>query len=41
MNKTIFKGTCTAAITPFTANGIDYDALSRQIDFQIENGIAL
>lgn len=39
MNKTIFKGTCTACITPFTADGIDYDALSRQIDFQIENGI--
>lgn len=39
MNKTIFKGTCTAAITPFTEHGIDYDALSRQIDFQIANGI--
>ncbi len=39
MNKTIFKGTCTAAITPFTEDGIDYQALGRQIDFQIENGI--
>ena len=39
MNKMIFKGTCTAAITPFTENGIDFDALSRQIDFQIDNGI--
>ena len=36
MNKTIFKGTCTAAITPFTKYGIDYDALGRQIEFQIE-----
>lgn len=39
MNKTIFKGTCTAAVTPFTPDGIDYDALARQIEFQIENGI--
>ena len=39
MNKTIFKGTCTAAITPFTKYGIDYDALGRQIEFQIENQI--
>lgn len=39
MNKTIFKGTCTAAITPFTEDGIDFDALGRQIEFQIENGI--
>jgi len=40
MNKIIFKGTCTAAITPFTANGeVDYDALGRQIDFQIKNEI--
>ena len=39
MNKTIFKGTCTAAITPFTEDGIDFNALGKQIDFQIENGI--
>ena len=39
MNKTIFKGTCTAAVTPFTQDGIDYPALERQIEFQIQNGI--
>lgn len=39
MNKTIFKGTCTAAITPFTPDGIDYEALGKQIEFQIRNGI--
>ncbi len=39
MNKTIFKGTCTAAITPFTEDGIDFDALGRQIEYQISNGI--
>lgn len=39
MNKTIFKGTCTACITPFTKDGIDYDALKKQIEYQIENKI--
>ena len=39
MNKTIFKGTCTAAITPFTPYGIDFDALGKQIEYQIQNGI--
>ena len=39
MNKTIFKGTCTAAVTPFTKDGIDYPALEKQIEFQIQNGI--
>ncbi len=39
MNKVIFKGTCTAAITPFTADGVDYDALARQIEYQIKNDI--
>ena len=29
MNKVIFKGTCTAAITPFTKYGVDFDALER------------
>ncbi len=40
MNKLIFKGVCTAAVTPFTDYGIDFDALSRQIEFQIENGVS-
>ena len=39
MNKTIFTGTCTAAITPFTKYGVDYDALGRQIEYQIANEI--
>lgn len=39
MNKTIFKGTCTAAITPFTEDGIDFKAFERQIEYQIANGI--
>ena len=39
MNKTIFKGTCTAAITPFTKDGVDYKAFEKQIEYQISNGI--
>lgn len=39
MNKTIFKGTCTAAITPFTRDGIDYPAFKKQIEYQIAGGI--
>lgn len=33
------KGTSTALITPFTKDGIDFDALENLIGFQIENGI--
>jgi len=34
----IFKGSCTAIITPFNEKGIDYDRLKKNIDFQYENG---
>ena len=40
MNKIIFEGVCTALITPFTEDGVDYDALGNLIDFQINNGIS-
>ena len=39
MKNTIFKGMATAIVTPMTKDGIDYDALGRFIEFQIENGI--
>ncbi len=39
MKHTIFKGMATAMVTPMTSTGVDYDALARFIDFQIENGI--
>ena len=39
MKNTIFKGMATAIVTPMTADGIDYEALGRFLDFQIENGI--
>ena len=39
MKKTIFTGAATALITPFNENGVDYEALGRLIDYQIEGGI--
>ena len=39
MKNTIFKGMATAIVTPMTKDGIDYEALGRFIEFQIENGI--
>jgi 4-hydroxy-tetrahydrodipicolinate synthase len=39
MKNTIFKGMATALVTPMTSTGVDYDALGRFIDFQIESGI--
>ena len=39
MKNTIFKGMATAIVTPMNAQGIDYEALGRFIDFQIEQGI--
>ena len=39
MKNTVFTGMATAIITPMTKDGIDYDALGRVIEFQIEKGI--
>jgi len=39
MEKTIFKGAATALVTPMKKGEIDFDALARLVDFQIENGI--
>ncbi len=39
MKNTIFKGFGTAMVTPMTTTGVDYDALARFIDFQLESGI--
>ena len=36
---TIFRGAATALITPLTADGIDYEAFGRLIDWQIAEGI--
>lgn len=34
----LFRGSCTALITPYTETGIDYEQLKRNLDFQYENG---
>jgi len=39
MKNTVFKGMATAIVTPMTETGIDYEALGRFIEFQIESGI--
>ena len=39
MKTPIFKGMATAMVTPMTTTGVDYDALARFIDFQLESGI--
>ncbi len=39
MKNTIFKGMATAIVTPMTENAIDYEALGRFLEFQIESGI--
>ncbi len=36
---TVFRGAATALITPLTAQGVDYEAFGRLIDWQIEQGI--
>ena len=38
MKQPIFTGSGVAIITPFTSDSVDYPALKRLIDFQLENG---
>lgn len=40
LKQKIFKGACTALITPFKNGKIDYAALDRIIEFQLEQGIS-
>ena len=39
MREPVFKGMATAMVTPMTSTGVDWDALARFIDFQLESGI--
>lgn len=39
MKHRIFTGMASAIVTPMTSTGIDYDALGRFLEFQIESGI--
>lgn len=38
MRQPIFIGSAPAIVTPFNAEGVDYSALARQIEFQIKGG---
>ena len=39
MRNPIFKGAATAIVTPFNAEGINFDKLAELLEFQIEGGI--
>ena len=39
MKKTVFRGVGTAIVTPMNANGVDYDAFERLIEWQIAEGV--
>ena len=39
MKNTVFTGAATAIVTPMTKTGVDYEALARLIDFQLDGGI--
>ncbi len=39
MKTPLFRGTCTALVTPFRDSGIDYAALDRLLDTQLEAGV--
>lgn len=39
MTTPIFRGTCTALVTPFDAHGIDYAALDRLLELQLSAGV--
>lgn len=34
----VFKGSCTAIVTPFNEHGVDYERLKKSLEFQYENG---
>ena len=39
MKKTVFTGAATAIVTPLTADGVDYEAFGRLLDWQVAEGI--
>ena len=38
LKEPVFKGSCTAMITPFTEEGIDYDRMEKLLERQISGG---
>lgn len=40
MSKKLFRGVCTALVTPFGPTGIDYRIYDQLVEYQIQNGVA-
>lgn len=40
MKTPLFKGCCTAIVTPFNERGIDYGRLEKNLEYQYENGVS-
>ena len=38
MKQPIFTGSCVAIVTPYKADGVDYNRLGQLIEFQIASG---
>ena len=36
----VFKGCCTAVVTPFNEQGVDYEQYGKNLEFQYENGVS-
>lgn len=36
----LFQGSCTAIVTPYTEQGVDYERLKKNLDYQYESGTA-
>ena len=36
----LFQGSCTAIVTPYSEQGIDYERLKKNLDYQYESGTA-
>ncbi len=38
MNRTIFRGSCVALVTPFNKGKVDFESLDRLLQYQLDNG---
>lgn len=36
----VFKGCCTAVVTPFNEQGVDYERYGKNLEYQYENGVS-
>ena len=38
MDRTIFRGSCVALVTPFNKGKVDFESLDRLLQYQLDNG---